>query len=67
MTVTMSLELEVGVSIEEISLIIFEFGADFSVDDDGVSGNLGLSKTYFVLSECYGSDEIVTELSLIHI
>lgn len=61
MTITMSLEIETGTSINEISWVLSEVGAEHCVDSDGLSGNFDVSNTYFVFRECHGLDEIVTE------
>lgn len=61
MTVTMSLEIESGITLNEVSLMLSEFGAELCADSDGVSGNFEISNAYFVFHECYGLDEVVTE------
>lgn len=61
MTVTMSLEIESGIALSEISLMLSEFGAELCADGDGVSGNFKVSNTYFVFRDCNGLDEVVTE------
>ncbi|MBH3361378.1 MULTISPECIES: hypothetical protein [Pseudomonas] len=61
MTVTMSLEIESGIALGEISQVLSEFGADVCSESDGVSGNFEISNTYFVFCECDGLSEVVTE------
>jgi hypothetical protein len=61
MTIAMSLEIESGVSIEEISLVLSEVGAEVRVNSGDVSGNLKLSNAYFVFLRCDGLNEVVAE------
>lgn len=61
MTITMSIEIEAGISIEEISLVLSEVGTEFFVDSDGASGNFKTSNAYFVFRKCDEFDEVVTE------
>lgn len=63
MTVTMSLEIESGIAINEIALMLSEFGAELCADSDSdsVSGNFEISNAYFVFHQCGGLDEIVAE------
>ncbi|MWK59160.1 hypothetical protein GO594_24500 [Pseudomonas otitidis] len=57
----MSLEIESGISMNEISRALSEVGAELCVDSDGVSGNFDISNTYFVFRECDGFDGVVAE------
>lgn len=61
MTITMSLEIEVGTTLEEIFLSLSDFGANPCIDNGIVSGNFKASNTYFVFRECDGVNEIATE------
>ena len=61
MTITMSLEIESGISMSKVSRVLSEVGAELCVDSDGVSRNFDISNTYFVFRECDGFDEVVTE------
>ena len=51
MTVTMSLEIESGIALGEVSQVLSEFGADVCSESDGVSGDFEISNTYFVFCE----------------
>lgn len=61
MTITMSLEIESGISMNEIAWVLSEVGAELCTDSDGVSGNFDVSNTYFVFRESHGLGEVVTE------
>ncbi|MER0041776.1 hypothetical protein [Pseudomonas sp. MGal98] len=57
----MSLEVELGVTLDKISLLLSEFGAEACLDSDGVSGNFKASNTYFVFRGCGAVNEVVAE------
>lgn len=61
MTVAMSLEIEIGVTLDDISLLLSEFGAEICLDSGGVSGNFEASNTYFVFRGGGGVNEVVAE------
>lgn len=61
MTVSMSLEVEVGVSIRDICSVFLDFGAEVCSDDEVLTGCLGLFNTYFVFRESGEVDEVVAE------
>lgn len=61
MTVTMSLEVESGISMEALSLVLSKAGAECSVDSEFVSGNFKRSNAYFVFNECHDFHEVVAD------
>lgn len=61
MTITMSLEIESGISMNDVAWVLSEVGAELCADSDGVSGNFDASNTYFVFRECRELGEVVTE------
>ena len=48
MTITMNLEVEVGVSFEEIASVLSIMGAEHAVESDYLTGNFKSSGVYFV-------------------
>lgn len=61
MTITMSLEIESGIALDEVAQVLCEFGAELCADSDGISGNFKVSNAHFVFRDCDGLDEVVAE------
>ena len=60
MTIMMSLEIEEGVSFDELSLVLCSMG-DCSVDAKHLIGNFRYSNCYFVFRYVFPSDDVATD------
>lgn len=60
MAIMMSLEVEEGVSFDELYLVLFGMG-DCSIDAKHLVGNFRNSNCYFVFRYVFPSDEVATD------
>ena len=58
MTITMNLEIEVGVSFEEIASVLSVMGAEHAIESGYLTGNFKYSGVYFVF-RCFSTPEDV--------
>ncbi|WP_433770590.1 hypothetical protein [Pseudomonas putida] len=58
MTITMNLEIEEGISYEEISSVLSKIGAEYGVESGYLTGNFKNSGVYFVF-RCFATPEDV--------
>lgn len=61
MTITMNLEVEVGICFEEIVSVLSKMGAEYEIEDGYLIGNFKNSNIYFVF-RCFGApDDVAAE------
>lgn len=58
MTITMNLEIEVGISFEEIASVLSVMGAEYAIESGYLTGNFKYSGVYFVF-RCFSTPEDV--------
>lgn len=58
MTITMNLEIKVGVSFEEIASVLSVMGAEHAIESGYLTGNFKYSGVYFVF-RCFSTPEDV--------
>ncbi|WP_428555629.1 hypothetical protein [Pseudomonas edaphica] len=60
MTITMSLEIEEGISFDAISSVLSNVGAGYTVEQEYLTGNFDCSNCYFVFRHVF-PDDVVAE------
>lgn len=61
MTITMSLEIEEGISFDAIFSVLSKVGAGFKVEQEYLTGNFDCSNCYFVFRRVFPHDDVAAE------
>lgn len=61
MTITMSLEIEEGISFDVVSSILSKVGAGYTTEQEYLTGNFDCSNCYFVFRRVFPCDDVVAE------